>query len=61
MKPVSLEKEIASTEDLIDKVNDSKGNNIKVKYIHDEQSKECSRQKCRRYKSRDCILYYGKK
>ena len=36
------EKEIASTEDLIDKVNDSKGNNIKVKYIHDEQSKECS-------------------
>ncbi len=36
------EKEIASTEDLIDKVNDSRGNNIKVKYIHDEQSKECS-------------------
>lgn len=36
------EHEIDSTNDLIKTVNMSKGNNIKVKYIHDEETKECS-------------------
>lgn len=33
---------VNSTDDLIQKVNMSKGNEIKVQYIHDNQSKECS-------------------
>ena len=36
------EKNITSTEDLIDCVNKSNGNNIKITYIHEEESKECS-------------------
>lgn len=34
--------QINSTDDLIEKVNKSQGNNIKINYIHDDQSKECS-------------------
>lgn len=33
---------VNSIDDLIQKVNMSKGNEIKVQYIHDNQSKECS-------------------
>lgn len=33
---------INSTDDLIDKVNESKGEKINIEYIHDEQTKECS-------------------
>ena len=36
------EYQIDSTNDLIKTVNMSKGNNIKVKYIHDTETKECS-------------------
>ena len=36
------EKSITSTEDLIDCVNESNGKNIKITYIHEEESKECS-------------------
>lgn len=36
------EKNISSTEDLVKCVNDSNGNNIKITYIHEEESKECS-------------------
>lgn len=34
--------QIDSTEDLIKNVNMSKGNNIKINYIHENQTKECS-------------------
>ena len=33
---------INTTDDLIKEVNNSKGENIKVKYIHDEKTLECS-------------------
>lgn len=33
---------INSTDDLIDKVNESKGEKINIEYIHDEQTRECS-------------------
>lgn len=36
------ETNIGSTNDLIKTVNQSQGNNIKVKYVHDEKTKECS-------------------
>ncbi len=36
------EHEISSTNDLIKTVNMSNGNNIRVQYIHDEETKECS-------------------
>lgn len=36
------EEEVSSTDDLIEVVNMSKGNEIKVKYIHEEETKECS-------------------
>lgn len=33
---------IASTEELVECVNESKGKDIKITYIHEEESKECS-------------------
>lgn len=36
------EKHITSTDDLINKVNQSKGNEIKVEYIHEQETKQCS-------------------
>ena len=33
---------INSTQDLIDEVNNSKGENVNIKYIHEEETKECS-------------------
>lgn len=33
---------IESTEELIEKVNNSNGNDINLKYVHDEETKECS-------------------
>lgn len=36
------EKYISTTNELIDVVNNSKGENITITYIHDEKSKECS-------------------
>lgn len=36
------EKEIVSTEELIETINESKGNNLNIKYIHDEETKQCS-------------------
>lgn len=36
------ETNITSTEDLVKCVNASNGNNIKITYIHEEESKECS-------------------
>ena len=36
------EKRITSTEELIKEVNESKGENIEVKYVHDEETKQCS-------------------
>lgn len=36
------ENKISSTEDLIETVNASSGNDIQVKYIHGEEAKECS-------------------
>lgn len=36
------EEEVSSTDDLIEVVNISKGNEIKVKYMHEEETKECS-------------------
>ena len=36
------ENKISSTEDLIETVNASSGNDIQVKYIHGEETKECS-------------------
>ena len=36
------EHEIDSSKDLVEKINMSKGEEVKVKYIHDEQTKECS-------------------
>lgn len=36
------EHEIDSSKDLVNTINMSKGKTIKVKYIHDEQTKECS-------------------
>lgn len=33
---------INSTQDLIDVVNNSKGENVNIKYIHEEETKECS-------------------
>lgn len=36
------EKSIASTDDLMKKVNQSNGQNLQIKYIHDEQTKQCS-------------------
>ncbi len=35
-------KEINSTDDLIETVNQSKGNKIKINYIHEKETKECS-------------------
>lgn len=36
------EKHITSTEDLIDSVNKSNGQDVKIKYVHEEHTKECS-------------------
>lgn len=36
------EKQIDSTDDLIQTVNMSQGKNIKVKYVHEQETKECS-------------------
>ena len=36
------ETNITSTEELVECVNKSNGNNIQITYIHDEESKECS-------------------
>ena len=36
------EHEIDSSKDLVETINKSKGEEVKVKYIHDEQTKECS-------------------
>ena len=36
------EKNISSTEELVECVNSSNGNNLQITYIHDEESKECS-------------------
>lgn len=36
------ETQILSTEDLIEIVNKSNGNSINIKYMHDEEAKECS-------------------
>ena len=36
------ENKVESTEDLIKKVNNSRGQNLAVKYIHDNDTKECS-------------------
>lgn len=36
------ETNITSTEELVECVNKSNGNNIKITYIHEEESKECS-------------------
>lgn len=36
------ETEISSTEELIETVNLSQGNDIQIKFIHDEEAKECS-------------------
>lgn len=36
------ENKITSTEELIETVNSSKGQQINVKYVHDEETKECS-------------------
>lgn len=36
------QKQISSTEDLIETVNKSQGKDIKIKYIHEEQTRECS-------------------
>lgn len=36
------ENKVTSTEDLIKKVNASNGNNLNLKYIHDEETKACS-------------------
>lgn len=36
------ENKVESTEDLIKKVNNSKGQNLEVKYIHNNDTKECS-------------------
>ena len=36
------EKRITSTEELIKEVNESNGEDIKVKYMHDEETKQCS-------------------
>lgn len=36
------ESQITSTDDLTNKLNTSKGNNVTVKYLHDEETKECS-------------------
>ena len=33
---------INTTQDLIDEVNNSKGENVNIKYIHEEETKECS-------------------
>lgn len=33
---------VSSTQDLIDEVNNSNGENVKIKYVHNEQTKECS-------------------
>ena len=36
------ESKINTTDELVETVNKSKGNNINVKYIHDDETKECS-------------------
>ena len=36
------EKEISSTEELVETVNASQGKNIQIKFIHEEETKECS-------------------
>lgn len=36
------EKEVVNTKELIETVNNSKGNNINIDYIHDEKVKSCS-------------------
>ena len=36
------ENKITSTQDLINKVNASKGNNVNLKYVHDQETKACS-------------------
>lgn len=36
------QKQISSTEDLIETVNKSQGKDVKIKYIHEEETKECS-------------------
>ncbi len=36
------QKQISSTEDLIETVNSSQGKKINIQYIHDEETKECS-------------------
>lgn len=36
------QKEIYSTEQLIETINKSNGNNINVKYVHNEETKQCS-------------------
>lgn len=36
------EKEISSTEQLIENVNKSKGKDVTIKYLHQEETKECS-------------------
>ena len=36
------DKEINTTEELIQKINMSKGEKVEIEYIHDEQTKECS-------------------
>lgn len=33
---------ISTTEELIETVNNSNGNSVNIKYIHDEETKECS-------------------
>ena len=40
---ISINKnQITSTEDLIEKVNSSKGNEVQIQYIHNEKTAECS-------------------
>lgn len=36
------DKEINTTDELIEKINMSKGEEVEIEYIHDEQTKECS-------------------
>ncbi len=36
------QKQITSTEELIETVNNSKGKDVKIKYVHQEETKECS-------------------
>ena len=36
------DKEVNTTDELIEKINMSKGENVEIQYIHDEQTKECS-------------------